>query len=243
MKRISLFVVFILVLILSACAAPATPGQNNSAQQDSAPIRTITVNGTGQVTLNPDVAYVQIGVQSQSDKVADSLSENNDKSKAVAASLSELGIDAKDIQTSSFNIYPQPQYGQTGEITSTVYVVNNTVSVTVRDLQIMGRLLDVVVRTGANSINGVSFDVQDKSKAVAEARRLAIESARSQAEEIAQSAGVTLGDLQTMTALSSQPPTAMYDAKGVASAGSSQVPVSAGTLVVQVEVSASYFIK
>jgi uncharacterized protein len=243
MKRISLVFVFILVLILSACAAPAAPGQNSSAQQDSAPVRTITVNGTGQVTLNPDVAYVQIGVQSQSAQVADALSENNDKAKAVAASLAELGIDAKDIQTSSFNIFPQPQYGQNGEITSTTYMVNNTVNVTVRDLQIMGHLLDVVVRTGANSINGVTFDVQDKSKAVADARRLAIESARGQAEEIAQTAGVTLGDLQTMTAYSSQPPTTMYDAKGVASAVSNQVPVSAGQLVIQVEVSASYFIK
>jgi uncharacterized protein len=243
MKRISLLLGFILVLILSACAAPAAPVQNSPAQQVSEPLRTITVNGTGQVTLNPDLAYVYIGVQSQSEKVADALTQNNDKAKAVASSLREMGIEEKDIQTSSFNIYPQQQYGTNGEVTSTTYVVNNTVNVTVRDLQLMGKLLDVVVRTGANSINGVSFDVQDKSKAVAEARKLAIESARGQADEMAQTAGVTLGDLQTMSVYSSQPPVAMYEAKGGMAADASQVPVSAGQLVIQVEVSATYFIK
>ena len=163
--------------------------------------------------------------------------------RLIASSLREMGIEEKDIQTSSFNIYPQQQFGPTGEMTGTTYVVNNTVNVTVRDLQLIGRLLDVVVSTGANSIDGVTFDVQDKSKAVAEARRLAIESARSQADEMAQTAGVTLGDLQTMSVYSSQPSVMNYEAKGGMAALASQVPVSAGQLVIQVEVSVTYFIK
>lgn len=243
MKRIYLLLGLILVLILSACAAPAAPGQNTAVQESTGPVRTIMVNGTGQVTLNPDIAYIYIGVQSQAEQVADALGDNNDKAQAVAASLREMGIEDKDIQTSSFNIYPQQQFGPNGEVTGTTYVVNNTVNVTVRDLQLMGRLLDVVVRTGANSINGVSFDVQDKSKAVAEARRLAIESARGQAEEMAQIAGVTLGDLQTMSVYSTQPPMPVMDAKGSGAYNASQVPVAAGQMVIQVEVSATYFIK
>ena len=243
MKKLTLTLGLLLVLVLSACAAPVAPGQTSPAAQGAEPLRTISVNGTGQVTMNPDRALVYIGVQSQSENVADALNENNDKAQAVASSLREMGIDEKDIQTSSFNIFPQQQYGPNGEVTSTVYVVNNTVNVTVRDLQLMGHLLDVVVRTGANSINGVTFDVQDKSKAVAEARRLAVESARSQADELAQTAGVTLGDLQTMSVYSSQPSVAMYDAKGGLAANASQVPVSAGQLVIQVDVSATYFIK
>jgi uncharacterized protein YggE len=242
MKKITLLLGLVLVLVLSACAAPAAPAPNAPVNQSAAPARTISVNGSGQVTLNPDLAYINIGVQSQSEEVAAALAQNNDKAQAVAASLRDLGIEDKDIQTSSFNIYPQQQYGPNGEVTSTIYQVNNTVNVTVRDLQIMGRLLDVVVSTGANSINGVTFDVQDKSQAVVEARRLAVESARSQAEELAQTAGVTLGELQTMSAYSSQPPV-FYDAKGGVGMNASQVPVSAGQLVIQVEVNATYFIQ
>lgn len=243
MKKLSFILGLMLVLVLSACAAPAAPGQAAPAGQGSEPIRSISVNGTGQVTLTPDIARVFIGVQSQSGNVADALSENNDKAQAVASSLRELGIEDKDIQTSSFNIYPQQQYGETGEITGTIYMVNNTVNITVRDLQIMGRLLDVVARNGANSISGVSFDVQDKSQAVAEARRLAVESARSQAEDMAQLAGVTLGGLQSMSVYSSQPSAVMYDAKGGMAMNASQVPVASGELVIQVDVSASYFIQ
>jgi uncharacterized protein YggE len=254
MKKILLFVIVLTTLILSACAAPVTPTsqgapqpsvQNVPAQQVN-PVqpRTISVNGTGQVTLSPDVAYVYIGVHSQSADVSDALAQNNDKAQAVASALKELGIDAKDIQTSGFNIYPQQQVDQQGQVTGTLYNVDNTVYVTVRDLQVLGKLLDVVVRTGANSINGISFDVLDKSQGLSEARRLAIESARSQADEIAQAAGVSLGDLQTLNVYTSNPPVPIYEGKGGAAAmDASQVPVSAGQLILRVEVSAVYTIR
>lgn len=243
MKRLTLILGLLVALVLSACAAPASPGQNTSAGQNASTTRTISVNGSGQVTLNPDIAKVFIGVQSQSQNVADALTENNDKAQAIASSLREMGIEEKDIQTSSFNVYPQQQYSPTGEMTGTTYVVNNTVNVTVRDLQLLGRLLEVVVSNGANSIDGVTFDVQDKSQAVAEARRLAVESARSQADELAKTAGVTLGDLQSMSAYSSQPSVMTYEGKGGMAAVGSQVPVSAGQLLIQVDVSATYLIQ
>lgn len=254
MKKFVVFIGLIAVLALSACAG-AAPNASLSAQntgpaaapqqQDAnPPLRTITVNGSGQVTLAPDVAYVYIGVNSQSENVGDALTENNTKAEAIANALKELGIDTKDIQTSSFNIYPQQQYGPNGEVTKTVFNVDNTVYVTVRDLQSLGKLLDVVVRSGANTINGITFDVLDKAKATSDARKLAIDSARSQAEEIAQVAGVTLGDLQSIIVSSSNsnPPTPMYDAK-VANAGAAQVPVSAGQMVIRVEVNTVYTIR
>lgn len=242
MKKLVLSLCFITVLALSACAVPsAAPAQAAPLyQQNGQPAqRTISVNGSGQVTLSPDVAYVYVSVHSQSENVSDALNQNNEKAQAVAGALKELNIDAKDIQTSGFNINPQQQFNpQTNEVTGTLYSVDNTVYVTVRDLQILGRLLDVVVRSGANSINGITFDVLDKSAALSEARRLAAESALSQAQEMAQVAGVTLGELQTMNIYSSSPPTPIFEGKGAA-----QVPVSAGQLILRVEVGAVYAIK
>lgn len=244
MKKILLALGLVSILVLSACSAGAAPTVNPSTQDGSgAMARTIMVNGSGQVTVAPDMAFVSIGVQSQSENVGDALNENNQKAQSIATSLREMSIEDKDIQTSSFSIYPQQQYGPSGEMTGTIYVVNNTVYVTVRDLQSLGRLLDVVVKTGANSINGVNFDVQDKSQAISEARRLAVESARSQADEIAKAAGVVIGDLQTMSVYSSQPVLSAYEGKGGMAMDAAQVPVSAGQLVIRVEVSATYFIK
>lgn len=251
MKRLLLWAGFIALLVLTACTAPANPLSSEGApqaqpaqQQYSAPsARTISVNGSGQVTLAPDVAYVYIGVHSQAPMVTDALNQSNEKAQAIAASLKELNIDMKDIQTSGFNITPQQQLSPQGEPTGTAYNVDNTVYVTVRDLQILGKLLDVVVRSGANSISGISFDVQDKTQALSEARKLAVESARSQADEMAQAAGVTLGDLQTMNVFTSNPPTPVFEGKGGVGLNASQVPVSAGQIILRVEVSAVYAIK
>ncbi len=205
----------------------------------------MTVNGTGQVSLAPEVAYVYIGVHSQSDNVAQALEDNNQKAQSIATALKGLGIDEKDIQTSSFNIYPQQQYGPTGETTNvTTYNVDNTVYVTVRDLQILGQLLDVSVRSGANSINGISFDVTAKTKtqAIADARKLAVDSAREQAQALADASGVSLGDLMSLNSYQTGSPVPMMDAKGGFAAGVSQVPISAGQITINVEVGATYAI-
>lgn len=252
MKKNLIVFVLLIVLLLSACTTPAAPPAQPAApaqqtepvqQSDPARYRTISVTGSGQVTLAPDVAYVYIGVRSQAPNVSDALADNNDKSQTVSASLQELGVEAKDIQTSSFNIYPQQNYSPTGEMLDTTYVVDNTVYVTVRDLQSLGQLLDVVTRSGANSINGISFDVNDKSAAVSDARRLAVESARTQAEEMAAVSGVELGDLQTLNAYTTNPIMPMYEGKGGMAMDAASVPISAGQVVIRVEVNVVYFIR
>jgi hypothetical protein len=255
MKKIYLFSLVLIALIVSACATPPAVPQNQPVQSlqqqptaapvqqviQSQPLRTIGVTGTGQVTLAPDVAYVYIGVQSQSENVAEALSQNNEKAQTVSTTLQDLGIDPKDIQTSGFNIYPFQQYSPTGEMTGTVYNVDNTVYVTVRDLQILGNLLDVTVRAGANSINGITFDVLDKSQALSEARALAIASAQSQAEEMAQAAGVSLGSLQNLNVFTANPSLPMYEGRGGAAMdAAAQVPVSAGQMIIKVDVNATY---
>ena len=143
-----------------------------------------------------------------------------------------------------FNIYPQQLFGRSGELLGTSsYSVDNTVYVTVRDLQIMGRMLEVVVSNGANSINGITFDVLDKSQAIDEARRLAIESARTQAEAVANAAGETLGELQTLTVYSGGTTMPIYDGRGgMMVTDASQVPVAAGQIILRVEVNAIYTI-
>jgi uncharacterized protein YggE len=253
MRKILLFTVVALALILSACA-PAMPQQGAVQQQPAeqpalqvvqGQPRTISVNGTGQVTVSPDVAYIYVGVHSQSGNVSTALEENNAKAQAVSAALQELGIAAEDIQTSGFNIYPQQQYGPQGELLETsLYSVDNAVYVTVRNLQIMGQMLEVVVTNGANSINGITFDVLDKSQSIAEARRLAIESARSQAAAAAEAAGETLGELHTLTVYSTGTVMPLYDGRGgMIGIDASQVPVAAGQMQIRVEVNAVYTIE
>ena len=227
------------LLALSACttAPPAT-------MSSEAPFKTVNVTANGEVNVVPDVAYISIGVRSQSESVEDALSDNTKQAQAIASALKELGVAESDIQTAAFNVYPMQEYNQMGEITGTSYVVDNTVSVTVRDLNNLGSLLDTVVRAGANNINNIVFDVSDKSAALSEARLLAIQSARSQAEELATAAEVELGDLVNLYVYQVGSPIAQYE-KGMGGyvGAESSVPVAAGQLTIRVEASLAYEIK
>ena len=225
------------ILALSACAAPATVSSNAG----SANIRQLTASGTGEVYLTPDVAYVNIGIHTQSENVADALNDNNAQAQAIATALKELGVEEKDIQTSAFNVYPSPQYSPvTGEVTSTLYAVDNTVYVTVRDLQSLGKMLDEVVRSGANNINGIQFDVIDQSAALTEARQKAIASAKATAQELAQAAGVQLGDLQTLSVYPTSNASPVYEKGFGGATANSQVSVACGQLVITVNADVTY---
>ena len=66
----------------------------------------MTVTGTGMVTLTPDIAYIDIGVQTQDATAAQALAENNAKSQAVIVTIKSFGVADKDIKTTNFSIYP-----------------------------------------------------------------------------------------------------------------------------------------
>jgi len=235
-KFLILFLSVFLVLSLAACAGGAGTAANN--QQ---PPHQISVTGNGRVYVTPDVAYINIGVKSQADKVADALKKNNDQAAGVASALTSMGVDPKDIQTSAFNVYPQQEFGPNGEVTRTYYVVENTVYVTARNLQNLGQMLDAVVQNGANTVNSIQFDVLDKSKATSEARKLAVQDGSTQAQELADAAGVKLGPLTSLNVYSSGGPMPAFQGKGGASADSGgQVPVSAGQLVINMDANMVY---
>lgn len=225
----------LLVTLLSSCAGTSS---NNSM------VPSLNSAGQGKVYITPDVAYINIGVHSQDENVTTALSNNTDQANAVSSALQELGVDAKDVQTSSFTINPSQQYGPTGEITGTIYMVDNTVYVTVRDLTKLGELLDAVVTAGANTINGIQFDLLDKSAALTQARQQAIEGAKNQAAEIAAASGVTLGKILSVNVYANNVPQAVMDVKSYANGGiGGSVPVSAGEFVITADANITYEIK
>jgi uncharacterized protein YggE len=240
MKKNALLITSIIVIGSLLAACQAAPVASTGAQ----PIqRSISAWAQGQVYLTPDIARIMIGVHSQSNSVNEALEENNAKSQAVSDALVSLGVDPKDIQTSNFSVYPQQQYGPNGEMTGDViYMVDNAVNVTVRDLTKLGSMLDTVVNTGANAINGISFDVSNKEEAMTTARRNAIDNAKRQAAEIAEAAGVELGEIINVSINNSSSPIPMFDGRGMAQAAS-DVPISSGQLSIIVEATVTYAIK
>ena len=113
----------------------------------------------------------------------------------------------------------------------------------VRELQKLGELLDAVVRKGANQINGISFDVEDREQAESDSRKLAVQDATEKAQELADAAGVDLGQLMSLNVYSSGSPQPMYDAKGGGYAMESAAPIASGQLIIMAEANLSYEIK
>ena len=232
----------ILVLAVMASCAP----QAASAKEIT---RQINASGVGEVALIPDLAYINLGVRSQAEEVSEAFRQNNEQAQNISQALTQLGVDANDIQTSAFNIYPQQFYGPQGPIGpedqgTTVYVVENTVYVTVRDLQNLSTLLDAVINAGANNINGINFDVSNKAEAEKEARRLAVENAKARAVELAELTGVELGEPIMINVYSSGTPVPLYEGKYLGSGGlAEQAPISAGQLTLRVNADIAYEIK
>jgi len=235
-KTFRTMIILAVGLIVLASCAPA-------AVNPYTPTRQINASGVGQVYMTPDLAYVYIGVNTKAEDVSTALSTNNQNAQAISSALTELGIEAKDIQTSAFNVYPQQEYGPNGEVLRTVYAVDNTVFVTVRDLQKLGQILDQAVRSGANSIQGVTFDVTTKTEALEQARKMAIEDARKNAEAISTAAGVKLGRVISVNAYNNPSAVAVFEGKGGVGMANSQVPVSAGQLIMTVNADMSFEIE
>lgn len=234
-KRFLLAPLLALVLILTACGS-----RSSSAE---AP-RALNVTGTGTVYLTPDIAYVYIGVHTEDADISAAVEENNRQTQAVVDALLGMGIAAGDIQTSNFSLWGSQQYDPvTGMYTEIIYMVDNTVYVTVRDLEALPQVLDAAIAAGANNINSLQFDVADKSAGLQEARRLAMENAASLADELAQNAGLELGEIQTLSYSDSLPVYYGYGMGGGGEGGGAPTPISPGQLPLTVYLNVVYEIR
>ena len=236
-KSLIIFTVMALALVVSACAPAA--GQNT---------RTLSVSGSGEALLAPDIAYIYVGVHTENPTAAEAVEENTAQTETLMQAIRDFGIDPKDIRTTNFSIYPMDRFDPATGMPSgeKVYAVDNTVYVTVRDLTKLGDLLDTAVQAGANNINSVQFDVAEKDEALQEARAEAVEDARAQAQSLAQAAGLSLGEIQSISFFDVQP-YPLFDGKGgggmAAEAAAAAIPIQPGQLTFTVSVNVTYELK
>jgi uncharacterized protein len=241
MKTKTFFLIAVLVLgtLLAAC------GPASIAVQNQPPQRTVTVTGTGKVTLTPDIAYISIGVHTENASAKDAVAGNTTQAQAVIAAIKGFGVADKDIQTTNFSINPQQQTDTNGKVTSVTYVVDNTVYVTVRDLTKLGDLLDSTVNAGANNINSIQFDVADKTAALSQARLAAVADAKKQADEQTKATGVSLDVVQSISYYDTTAPVTVQYSRSdlMAAPAAAPVPIQAGSMQIYTTVTIVYGLK
>lgn len=188
---LTLIVFFLSLFVYTKFAGPIPFSITNVTSNKS---DAFTITGEGKVSVKPDIATVNVGVQATGTTVKDVQDNLNKNINAVSAAVKKLGIDEKDVKTSNYNMNPTYDY-TAGKQRITGYQASSSLTIKVRDIEKANSVVDAATAAGANTVGGISFDVDDKTKAEDDARKLAVADAKAKAEAAAKTAGFTLGKI------------------------------------------------
>jgi uncharacterized protein YggE len=236
--RPSLAIATTLLAAASLFAPAASP-----ARADDDPARTLSLTGRAEVRAAPDMAVISAGTVSEAKTAREALSANNETMAAVLKTIAAAGVADKDIQTSNFSIQPKYTYpprasdGTQEAPKIDGYTVSNSVTVLVRDLDRLGAVMDAVVSSGVNQMNGLNFTVAEPGPLRNEARKAAVAEARARAQLYADAAGVKLGPIRSIAEESHvRPPQPMARMAMEAAAPDAAVPIAQGEQVIEATV-------
>ncbi len=195
--------------------APSPAQLFDSAQQHG-----IWINGIGSIDVEPDVAILSVGVESREATVSEAREAAAVALQAVVDAVIAAGVAVDDIKTTSFRISPQVIYREVRDDSGSYsqpeiigYIVSNQLSVTIRDLDEVGNVVDSAAANAGDlvRINNIQFAVDDTSQYAVQLRQLAAVDARAKAEIYADAMGVQLGSLIFLTETGSSAPRVAFD--------------------------------
>lgn len=236
--RPSLAIATTLLAAASLIAPAAAP-----ARADDASARTLSLTGRAEVRAAPDMAVISAGTVSEANTAREALSANNETMAAVLKTIAAAGVAEKDIQTSNFSIQPKYTYpprasdGAQEAPKIDGYTVSNTVTVLVRNLDRLGAVMDAVVSSGVNQMNGLNFTIAEPEPLRNEARKAAVADALARAQLYADAAGVKLGPIRSISEQAQvRPPQPMARMAMEAAAADAAVPIAQGEQVIEATV-------
>ncbi len=228
-------------LLAASFMGTAAVSAQTSTDNDEA-VRSINVSGVGRVKAAPDVADISLGVTIRDKEAGGASQQAAEAMDAVVTALLGMGIAEADIQTTSLSLNPVYNWeSETPEITG--WDANNMVNVTIRDIESVGDVVDIATAAGANSINGISFRVEDPTEAEAAARSTAVADAQAKADQLAADAGVEIIGIVTITESGGQQPQPLYIDRGMAMGGEMDTMAKTPVLPGEVELSVSVIIQ
>ncbi len=230
--------------VLAGAMAPRTYTPVNGAT-DQPPEHTIAVAGSGKVVVVPDLATVSLGVVIERNTAKAAREAAAQAMTKVVAAIKKLGIDEKDIATANVSLSPVYDYPTNHAPRIRGYQLQNTVTVTVRNLDKLSDVLDDGVLAGATSVDGISFDVADRAAAEAKAREAAVKDAKAKADTLANGLGVRISGVANVSEQVSTPiwyERSLAAAAPVAGDKAAETPVLPGTTDVVITVQVTFLI-
>lgn len=178
-------------------ADPIDTTHPNSIQPET----TLSISAEGSVNREPDIAFLNAGVQTQAQTAQAAMSANSAAMNGVFDALAGADIDRRDMQTSNFSLQPQYDYSNrdNGQPRLTGYQASNQLTVKVRDLDTLGETMDALVSAGGNTFSGLNFALEDDRAAKNAARDLAMKEAIARAELYAAASGYEVARVVTIS--------------------------------------------
>ncbi|KKU14509.1 hypothetical protein A3I34_02530 [Candidatus Jorgensenbacteria bacterium RIFCSPLOWO2_02_FULL_45_12] len=251
-----------ILAMLMVAGAAWSYASSYAKQIDPASMRTFSVSGDGKVVTVPDVAAFTFSVITEGGKNVSALQkENVDKVGSAIDFLKSSGVEEKDIKTQAYNVEPRYEYYSCGVTYSSKgeacpppqivgYTVRQSVGVKVRNFDKIGDVMAGVVEKGANSTSDFQFTIDDPTSILADARAQAIEKAKDKAEQVAKTAGFSIGKLVSIdeggyipAAYRNAKITSSPEVYGMGGGADSSVAVEPGSQDITVSVTLRYEIK
>ncbi|WPX07764.1 SIMPL domain-containing protein [Anaerocellum danielii] len=216
--------------------------RNVDASSASSQAKTeITVKGQASVFVEPDIAILTFGVVSEDISADVAYSQTTAKISKTIDAVKKLGIEPKDIKTIRVNVYPKYSYNKDDGTSRIVgFYASTDLTVTVRNLSIVGKVIDTTFKNGVNTFSSLTFDISNSSPYCNQALSKALENAKQKAATIAKGLGISLGKPKSVTENSyvNNPPIVYYKAEALASSTSTQI--QPGTIEIKAEITLVY---
>jgi len=235
----------VLIAVIAVGLGAVSFGRNTTIAVNSVPsTRTITVRGTNTLDVKPDTANITLGLRVERPTAKAAQAAGAESLEKVIAALRATGIQDVDMRTTRVNLNPVYDYRGAPKLVG--YASELLLTVTTRNLDQCGNVIDEAVRAGANQVESVVFTIRDTQKATQQAVDAAIEDARKKAEQVAAKAGQEITGVQSLNVqeLGGEDPRPIYmrqSAKVMNDAAN--LTVMPGTLRFTVAVDAVYIIK
>lgn len=219
-------------------ADPIATTHPNSIQPET----TLSISAEGSVNREPDIAFLNAGVQTQGETAQAAMSANSAAMNGVFDALAAADVDRSDMQTSNFSLQPQYDYSnrQSGEPPRlTGYQASNQLTVRVRDLDNLGETMDALVSAGGNTFSGLNFALEDDRAAKNAARDIAMKEAIARAELYAAASGYEVARVVTINesgGFSPQPMAMMAEARNM----DRSTPIASGEVGYSVTVNVTF---
>ena len=205
----------------------------------------LTVSGHGEVTEQPDIATVSLGVESQANTAASAQDAVSGVMQQVLVKIKAVGIPDNEIQTAGVNlspVYSTPTPGQENEPPRIAgYRASNEVRVRTTHLKLVGPLIDAGLKAGANRLEGIQFGLANDLHARTEALKQAAHEAQAKGQALADALGLKLVAVKKVneSGVNLQPPRPMMAPRAEVAA----TPMEPGEVRVDASISVEFKIE